>query len=296
VPKLIEHHLWWYRCRDAQQTGLIVTTHPWETGRDNSPDWDTALDAVPRTTRPYQRKDLGHADASQRPRHIDYDRFVYLMDFMREQGFNANKISAHCPFQMNDTGLIFILHRASRDLQALAQLTQHAPAAQALSPWMQATTQAIESLWSDSIGQFSCRNALTHTLTHTATYGGFLAWYAFAGQLNLPTTLQVKLDVQLHTLQQWREESPLLLPSCRASSPAFDAKRYWRGPAWVHMHILIADGLRVAGHAEHAQSLQNAVMRTFEHSGFCEYYDPVTAEGLGGKVFSWTAATYLHWI
>ncbi len=295
VPKLIEHHLWWYRCRDPKQTGLIVTVHPWETGRDNSPDWDAALDAVPRTQRPYQRKDLAHADASQRPRHIDYDRFVYLMDFMREQGFNAQRILQTCPFQMHDTGLIFILHRASRDLQALAQLTGHREQADALLPWMQATTQYAQQLWSDEIGQFSCANALTGQLTHTSTYGGLLAWYAFAGQANLPASLQAQLTQQVQTLRQWRTETPALLPSTRSTSPSFDAKRYWRGPAWVHMHLLIVDGLAQAGEISLAHAIKRDVMETFAKNGFCEYYDPLTGEGLGGKVFSWTAASYLHW-
>ncbi|MEN9887785.1 MAG: hypothetical protein RL758_2363, partial [Pseudomonadota bacterium] len=42
--KLIEAadrwHAWFYRCRDPQQTGLVALLHPWESGRDNSIDWD----------------------------------------------------------------------------------------------------------------------------------------------------------------------------------------------------------------------------------------------------------------
>ena len=47
VPALVRYHLWWYRCRDPQNTGLVVSYHPWESGMDNSPSWDNALAAVP---------------------------------------------------------------------------------------------------------------------------------------------------------------------------------------------------------------------------------------------------------
>jgi len=30
-------------------------------------------------------------------------------------------------------------------------------------------------------------------------------------------------------------------------------------------------------------------------SGFREYFDPLTGDGLGGEVFSWAAATALAW-
>jgi hypothetical protein len=30
--------------------------------------------------------------------------------------------------------------------------------------------------------------------------------------------------------------------------------------------------------------------------GFCEYFDPLTGDGLGGGHFSWTAAIALYWV
>ena len=42
--------------RDPQGTGLVAVIHPWETGRDNSVDWDAAFERVPTEgVRPFTR-------------------------------------------------------------------------------------------------------------------------------------------------------------------------------------------------------------------------------------------------
>jgi len=46
LPKIAAWHDWFYRCRDPEQTGLVAIIHPWESGRDNSVDWDLALARV----------------------------------------------------------------------------------------------------------------------------------------------------------------------------------------------------------------------------------------------------------
>ena len=46
VPKLLAWHRWCYAARDPHDTGLVSIIHPWESGMDNSPLWDDALNAV----------------------------------------------------------------------------------------------------------------------------------------------------------------------------------------------------------------------------------------------------------
>ena len=45
-PALFASHRWWHETRDPDGTGLVTVVHPWETGRDNSPDWDAPLAGV----------------------------------------------------------------------------------------------------------------------------------------------------------------------------------------------------------------------------------------------------------
>ena len=284
LPQLVAHHRWWYRCRDPQSTGLVVNIHPWETGMDNSPAWDAPLAAVPATTRPYVRKDLGHVDASMRPPKAFYDRVVYLMDLNRTLGFDPQRILAQCPYQVHDIGIISILQRATRDLATLcAEFGLHREAQDMLA-YAARTQQAVQALWSPRWQQYVSRNALTGELLDLPTSAGLLA--AYAGFEN---------DCA-GTVGQWLFETPYGLPATRSSASGFEPRRYWRGPVWQHINMLIAQGLADAGHAGLAFALRDRSEQLFVKSGFHEYYDPLSGDGLGGTHFSWTAATYLHWI
>ena len=83
------------------------------------------------------------------------------------------------------------------------------------------------------------------------------------------------------------------MPSTPPFSPDFEPKRYWRGPVWAVINWLIADGLHQNHSQELAATIEKNTIEVIERNGFGEYFDPTTGEGLGGHVFSWTAATYL---
>ncbi len=284
LPKLLAHHHWWYRARDPQNTGLVVNTHPWETGMDNSPAWDVPLARVPATTRAYIRRDLGHVDAAMRPPKSFYDRVVYLMDFYRAQNFDPARILESCPYRVHDIGIISILQRASIDLAAMCVQSGLANEAEALKPYIACTHAAVQALWSDTWQQYVSRDAISGQLVDAPTSAGLLSAYAgFANPVG-------------KTVTQWLAETPHVLPSTRSGYPGFEPLRYWRGPVWQHMNMLIADGLREQGHADAADEIRRRSSALFAQSGFHEYYDPESGSGLGGKDFSWTAATYLHWI
>ena len=46
LPKLLAWHRWCYSARDPYGTGMVSIIHPWESGMDNSPLWDDALNTV----------------------------------------------------------------------------------------------------------------------------------------------------------------------------------------------------------------------------------------------------------
>lgn len=284
LPQLAAHHRWWYRTRDPEASGLVRVLHPWETGRDNSPAWDAPLAQVPATTRSYQRRDLDHVDASMRPPKAFYDRVVFLMDANREAGFDPVRMAREGRFQVNDIGVICILQRASRDLAALArQLGAHAIAAE-METQVQRTHQAITALWSERWQQPVSRDLLTGELLDKPTSAGLLAAYA-GFDADISTAVSDSLAQTTHGVA-----------STHPASPGYDAPRYWRGPVWQHINMLIATGLQEQGHTDLAARIRADSASLFDKAGFHEYFHPETGSGLGGKDFSWTAATYLYWI
>lgn len=284
VPAVARHHAWWVRTRDPRGTGLVMAIHPWETGRDNAPSWDEALARVPRATRPYRRRDLDHVDARQRPTQDFYDRVVYLMDFNRAANFDPEVIAREGPFRVVDAAIVFILHRATTDLLALAdELGLALPDRAALATAQARTEAAVTRLWSDSLGLYANLDLVSGTLIEQPVHGGFLSWYA-----------GIDGRSQAATLAAWLDEAPFGVPSTRVGAPAFEPQRYWRGPVWQHMNLLIEAGLRDSGETALAERVRASSLALFDRSGFHEYYDPLTGAGLGGTTFSWTAASWLH--
>jgi glycogen debranching enzyme len=45
-PRLMQYQEFFYKHRDPGRTGLPYTIHPWETGRDNAPEWVDAMERI----------------------------------------------------------------------------------------------------------------------------------------------------------------------------------------------------------------------------------------------------------
>ena len=115
-------HRWFYAARDPEGTGLVAILHPWESGRDNSCDWDAALARVPTDgIEPYQRRDTSHVDAAQRPHKAEYDRYLWLVQRFRGLGWDNAKLHDASPFRVVDPGFNAILIRSDEDIAALGE-------------------------------------------------------------------------------------------------------------------------------------------------------------------------------
>jgi glycogen debranching enzyme len=84
-----------------------------------------------------------------------------------------------------------------------------------------------------------------------------------------------------------------LLPSYDRDGPAFDPRRYWRGPAWVSTTWLVWRGLLQHGYDDVAGDLAKPLLRAVAREGFREYFNPVTGAGCGVHELSWSAALVL---
>jgi len=105
-PKLESWHQYLFRERDPNNEGLVYIRHPWESGQDNSPIWDEALNRItfdPKDLPEYERKDDIHVSAEERPSNEEYDKYVYLVDFFRQRNYDEERIRQdNCPFLIQD--------------------------------------------------------------------------------------------------------------------------------------------------------------------------------------------------
>jgi alpha,alpha-trehalase len=288
-PKILAYHRWFKRDRDPQNTGLVSSYHPWETGADNSPAWDEALAGVrvDPNLPPYTRRDTSHVDPSQRPHQTEYDRYLSLLEIYKRVGYDQLRLYQECPFRIASLIIDCVLHRANRDLLWLSQRFGFGEEAEVTS-WLASSGPALEGLWDEEAGLYFNKDLKADTLIRVGTSSSFLPLYA--GTASPARALRL-----VQTLESWGQQVRYLVPSTDPGHPKYEPLRYWRGPVWAIMNNLIARGFAEYGYTDMAQRIKQDTHQLFELSGFSEYYHPTTGAGLGGGAFSWTAAMLLAW-
>jgi len=289
LPKLIAYHEWWYRERDPDNTGLVCSYHPWESGMDNSPAWDKPLGVVPGVSWEYKRRDLGHVDAEQRPHKPEYDRYLYLVDFYKEHGFDSQYIYDHCPYKVVDVGIVSILQRAGNDLIELCRIADYEEGIEALQAELERTRSAINKLWSSERHCFFNHDLITGQALDEVTSATVLPLFGGLADKKQAAAMADLID-------EWLGATKVGLSSTHPSSPRYESQRYWRGPVWIHINWMIALGAADYGYGKIAERLQDSARDCVTTAGFWEYFDADTGGGCGGDNFSWTAATALFWL
>jgi len=289
LSKIDQWHRWFYECRDPQSEGLVALVHPWESGRDNSIDWDTPFEHVPTDgVTPYVRRDTQHADPSHRPTKEQYDRYIWLVEHFRNLQWDNHQLHDASPFRVVDPGFNAILIRSCADLAELAKMLGENDIADVNQQRANAGLTALESLWSDAHGQYVCYDRVAQQHIDSASVGGLLPLLA-----TIPTH---RLEALVKRIEHIGNEVNYLVPSHDPSDSRFDGKRYWRGPSWLIINYLIVNGLRNANQLDMAQRIENASLTLINESGFAEYYDPKTGQSCGGTSFTWTAAMVMEFL
>lgn len=288
-PKLMAWHRWFAEHRDPDRRGIVVATHPWETGRDNSPEWDLPGEAIDVSgVGDYVRRDTSHLDARMRPTKLEYDRYLALVQYGRAQGWDPARISAGNPFRVADVGMSMILLRANRDLAALAEQIGRYAEADELRASVQRAEKGIGWLWDDDKNVWCSRDLITGRSSGFVTSASFLSFYAGIRDATRDAAM-------LGHLQRIGERVRYLMPSLDPDDPGFQMIRYWRGPVWAVVNHMIGVGLAEAGHDRAAERVHRDTRALIEKNGFYEAYNPIDGSGSGGDDFSWTAAMWLHW-
>jgi hypothetical protein len=286
--KLLAWHRWFATYRDFEQRGVVVAMHPWETGRDNSPEWDVPGERIDvSNVGDYVRRDTSHLDSKMRPTKLEYDRYLALVQFGRSTGWDHGRIAAENPFRVADVGMSMILLRANRDLSALAdELGRDAEAAE-IREWIRRSERGIGWLWDDRVNAWCSRDTLTGRSSGFVTSASFLSFYAGLSDPHRDAAMRGHFD-RIAAMTEF------VMPSLDPADPGFQMIRYWRGPVWAVVNYMIGTGLAEA-HDERAGRVRKDTLELIRRNGFYEAYSPVDGNGSGGDDFSWTAAIWLAW-
>ncbi|MFD2794161.1 hypothetical protein ACFS27_11445 [Promicromonospora vindobonensis] len=304
-PRLVRWHEYLH-VRRAGGVGLPVAKHPWETGTDNSPLWDVALERVPPEARtPIRRPDLRHAGSGERPGGRDYRRYYRLAEAYRDAGCADDLpigFAMVCPLFASVLAVSELA--LARMVTALSDGGGSAPSA-AGGAHEAAAARVIAALdkhlWDEELGLYVALDDTTGERVHRATVNGLVP-LLLATPLAPGSAMGPEGAVGVGAGRAERMLATLagpgflgggpFLPSTSREDPAFDPALYWRGPAWFNMSWLLQRAVRARGRDDLAARLKGH-FTVAEPEGFPEYVDPDTGAGRGTRQFSWTAALTL---
>jgi glycogen debranching enzyme len=263
---------------------LVAVVHPWETGWDNSPRWDRLRAAGLRPRRAFVRRDREHVRPEERPEDRDYDGYLALVELLDASDYSVTRYRAVSPFLVYDVFLDALWYRGATDVNAIAR-ELGAPEPFSAGELDEFAAAFEERHWDPEAEAY---------LDHDLVAGDRIRVETPAG-LAASVSGLVPRDRLRAMWLRYIGEGPGLRPLWTLSPrrPEFDPRRYWRGPVWLQMNWLVAEGLDGGGLSEGARAVRAAVLDLVTGAGFHEHYSPVDGAPGGAPSFSWSAALTL---
>ena len=267
LPVLTAYYRWLRYHRDPDEDGLIAVIQPEEAGTDCSPKYDEALGLEDLSNQGFIAA-LRKVYAAYEPMRGD-DRRILAADIFHLEDVLVNSIYAF-------------------GLQSLARMLGDAPEAQEFRGEADKTRDAlVEKCWNEDAGAFFDLSGVAEKQVEVVTISSLMPLVL----ADLPRNIVERLvnDWVSNPEHFWL---PYPLPSVPASNPKFMPGNprgfIWRGPTWVNTNWFLSHSLRGHGYPELADTIVAKTHEAIELSGFREYYNPYTAEGLGARNFGWT--------
>jgi len=263
---LVRYYSWLETRRETDRDGLIAIYHPWESGIDNSPRWDSIF-----RIRRFHRKlfDLTKGRIMLRFTGVRYDN-----DGMR-------RVS---PYFVRGIDMNSYYHANLKAMSAMARLLGKDADAARFDTRAKKTADAVLSrMWSEEHRMFGDLIGEKGALSVVPTLFSFMPMWAGIVDAERARLMRD----QLHDPATFWPEFPVTTTSMKHKM--FDPKGYWRGTVWINTNWFMIEALARYGFNDLAQELKERTLRMVDKGGVREYYNPLTGEGLGAADFGWSS-------
>ncbi len=289
--KLVHYHRYLYEVRDTRKNSLLSIWHNWETGMDNSPWWDHALqriNAEELVSIELNRKDVKAVENPEetRPSDDEYRRYLWLLLTLQRHKYEA--CPEDFPFQMHDLAFNSLLLASTESMLRLG------PALGCEVDGLEARLQEgrktfNELMWNEEDGCYYPFDLLSNEQIRLKGAASFLPLFG-----GVPDERQARRLAD--NLEQF--EGLYGVPSFDHKHPLYERKKYWRGPIWINLNYIIYHGLVRFGFGKQAETLKARMLEMVERYGLREYFpvDGNEKEAYGGTDFSWSASLILDLI
>ncbi len=284
IKKLKKYLDWFFNYRDTNKIGLVSIIHPWESGLDNSPIWDSSLDKVKiEKNLKYERRDLNVSRSSNRPLKKDYDGYITLLNQFKKDKYNPSKIVNDSMFNVIDIGFNSILIRATKDLVEVAKKFNLDFAD--LKNKISKSEESLIKFYKDEEHSFFSYDFKNHNLIKVDAISNYFVLFANLRNEDINNKI-------INKLKEYNSQNEYFFTTVNPKDKTFEETRYWRGPVWINSNWIVYQGL-LDKDKNFSNLIKNKTLELLENKKFHEYYNYKTGECLGANNFSWSAALYL---
>jgi hypothetical protein len=245
-----------HRVRDGRGPFVV---HPWESGCDDSPRWDAWCEPADADVR-------GDADTAPDPQ-----RWWEV----KGELVGAATSTSSTRFEVASAGFAALVAFNARELATVTGDDAMVTAAAEVAARLDAGWSANSVTWTDDVLTGPVTSAAVRTLDAL-----------------LPTLVSddaATVDAALAQVVDDGAYGGAFGPAgVHRGEAVFDPRSYWRGPAWPQLTYLLWRAARRRGSSA-ADRLASGLVTGAVRSGFAEYWDPDTGDGLGAAPQSWTA-------
>jgi glycogen debranching enzyme len=115
-------------------------------------------------------------------------------------------------------------------------------------------------------------------------------WAIFAPLFaNILSKEEARKLVDEHLFNDSEFKTSFGVPTVSINEESYDPNGFWRGPVWIATNWFVYHGLLNYGMKKEADIILQHSLNLLEQSGFREYFNPETGEGLGAENFTWGA-------
>jgi len=244
------------RDRQRSESGLIELVHPWESGADDSPRWDSMLSG--QWTIDAWRAHKAH--------------LVTTVEA------NADGSPIRNPeFRVASVGFNALVAFNIVELETVTGAGDLHDAAAELAEALMARWDGELATWVDEV--------------HGVDGGAVPSSKARTLDALLPALVDPDaghVEVAASIVMDDAEFGGAFGPAAvHRDEPTFDPVTYWRGPAWPQLSYLMAIAMRRGGFDDIATQITEATIAGATTSGFAEYWNPDTGAGRGAIPQSW---------
>jgi glycogen debranching enzyme len=238
----------------------VTIVHPWESGADDSPRWDHWSGGSWALARWYERKGELVSSIERSP---------------------AGSPIANADFGAAPAGFNALLAFNARELASVTGDGDLVRSAAELEG-------ALDQRWDEGLGTWVDAGPSEDTSGRTRTLEALLPLLGTSDASRVDRVINDLLDPSAYG-------APFGPSGVHRAEPVYGADTYWRGPAWPQLSYLVWVATVRLGRSAAAEVLGDALVRGATRSGFAEYWNADSADGLGARPQSWaTLALLVH--